>query len=337
MEQFHHFNLEEREKLFLWKQSGISLREIGRRLGRSHTSVSHEWKRNKTGVGMRSREYYIFRYLPCKAQQKSEKRAIKQRTKAPLKEPLIFLYVREHLRKPFRWSPQTIAGRLPIDHPDHSVTVETIYSYIYGKKQRRMKLWKYLCLHRKKRMKKDGRKVHSYAKLALALPITARPDAANNRTELGHFETDNMEGKKSDTTGVSVSVDRLSRTIRLRKLADHKAKTKTAILVPQLRKDHGKTVTMDRGPENSDYETITRKTSIPVYACTAYHSREKGSVENTVGRVRWYIPKGTSVDHITQQDLDRIEDQMNNTPRKILGYLTPNEYMKKIQLESSKP
>ena len=179
--------------------------------------------------------------------------------------------------------------------------------------------------------------MHSYAKLALALPIAARPDAANNRTELGHFETDNMEGKKSDDTGVSVSVDRLSRVTRLRKLADHKAKTKTAVLIPQLRRDHGKSITMDRGPENSDYETITRKTCIAVYACTAYHSWEKGSVENTVGRVRWFIPKGTSVDHITQKDLDQIEDHMNNTPRKILGYLTPNEYMKKIQSESSKP
>jgi len=72
-------------------------------------------------------------------------------------------------------------------------------------------------------MKKDGRKAHVYAKLASALPIAVRPYTANNLTELGHFETDNMEGKKSDNTGVSVSVDRMSRITRLRKLADHKA------------------------------------------------------------------------------------------------------------------
>jgi IS30 family transposase len=299
--------------------------------------VGHEWRRNKTGVGKRSREFFIFRYLPCKAQKKSEKRAVKQRTKAPLKNPLIFLYVREHLRKPFSWSPETISGRLSIDHPKYSITVETIYAYIYGKKQRRMKLWKYLRLHRKKRMKKYGRKVHSYAKLASALPIEARPDTANNRTELGHFETDNMEGKKSDKSSISVSVDRTSRITRLRKLTDHKAKTKSLALIPQLVNDHGKTVTMDRGPENSDYQSVIKHTSISVYACTAYHSWEKGTVENTVGRVRWYIPKGESVDKITQQHLDVIEDQMNNTPRKVLGFLTPNEYIKKIQSQSSKP
>lgn len=337
MGQFHHLNLEEREKLFLWKQSNISFREIGRRLGRSHTSVSQEWKRNKIGIDKRSREYIIFRYLPCRAQKKSDKRAIEQRIKAPLKGPLIFLYVREHLRPPFCWSPETISGRLLIEYPGNSITTETIYAYIYGKKQRRMKLWKYLRLHRKKRMKKDGRKVQSYTRLASAIPIEKRPHLANDRSELGHWETDNMEGKKSDSTGVSVSVDRLSRIARLRKLHDHKAKTKTRAVVAHLKKDQGKTLTLDRGPENSDHESITRRLAILVYACTAYHSWEKGTVENTVGRVRWFIPKGTSVDHVTQQYLNRIESHMNNTPRKVLGFLTPNEYMRKIQSLSSKP
>jgi IS30 family transposase len=335
--QFHHLTLEEREKIFVWKQTHISLREIGRRLGRSHTSISRELKINKTGIGKQSRDYTLFRYLPCKAQNKSIKRAVKQRSKAPLKGPLIFLYVREHLRKPYFWSPETIAGRLTIDYPGNKITKETIYSYIYGKKQRRMKLWKHLRLHRMKRMKKDGRKVHSYAKLASAIPIEKRPAAANKRTELGHFETDNLEGKRSDKTSISVTVDRLSRIARLRKLKDHKAKTKTAALIPQLQKDYGKTVTLDRGPENSDHESITRETTIPVYACNPYHSWEKPTVENTNGRIRWFIPKGVSIDHITQSDLNCIEDQMNNTPRKILGFLTPNEYLKKIQSSSSKP
>ena len=96
MKKFKHLSLEEREKLFLWNSQGISFREIGRRLGRDHTSLSDELKRNKTGLGKRSREYLIFRYIPCKAHDKSIKRGIKQRTKAPLKETLIWLYVREH-------------------------------------------------------------------------------------------------------------------------------------------------------------------------------------------------------------------------------------------------
>lgn len=332
--KWKQLSLEEREQLFLWKQNDVSFREIGRRLGRSHTSISKEWKRNKTGVGHRSREYAIFRYLPCKAQEKAVRRAFRQRAKAPLKGSLIFLYVRKHLKAPYFWSPETIAGRLSIDHPGSSITTETIYSYIYGKRQKRMKLWRYLKLHRKKRMKKHGRKVKNQLRITGALPIEHRSSRSAKRQELGHWETDNMEGKRSDRSGVSVSVDRMSRQIRLRKLTDHTAATKTRALKTHIPQDRVKTVTIDRGVENT---LLPKRLSLPVYACNAYHSWEKGSVENAIGRLRWFLPKGISVDGITQAYLTTVEQIMNTTPRKVLGYLTPDEYAEKIQQRSSKP
>src|SRR3989344_6362462 len=130
MRTFHQLSLEEREHLFSWHEQGISLREIGRRLGRSHTSLGKELKRNRVGLGKRSTEYLIFHYVPCKAQEKARKRGVKQRQKAPLKEPLIFLYVREHLRPPYCWTPEQIAGRLSIDHPGNTIDDDTIYRYI---------------------------------------------------------------------------------------------------------------------------------------------------------------------------------------------------------------
>ena len=94
-------------------------------------------------------------------------------------------------------------------------------------------------------------------------------------------------------------------------------------------------MTIDRGPENSDHEAFTRQTEMPVYACNPYHSWEKGSVENSIGRFRFFIPKGTSVDNLTQKQLDTIEGVMNNTPRKVLGYLTPNEAYERILIDSN--
>lgn len=161
MRTFHHLTLEEREKYALWKQQGMSLREIGRRLGRSHTALSREWKRHTR---------YGKPYLPCLADRRATKWAIKQRYHAPLKEPLIFLYVREHLRPPYSWSPETIAGRLSMDFPGYTIDDDTIYRYIYGKKQRRMKLWQFLVLHRKKRMKTYGRKVTNRGEVVHAIP-----------------------------------------------------------------------------------------------------------------------------------------------------------------------
>ena len=89
MGEYKHLSLEEREKLYAGVESGKSFRDIGEELGRDHTTLSREWKRNTK---------YGKPYIPCRAHEKAEKRGKEQREKAPLKEPLIFLYVREHLR-----------------------------------------------------------------------------------------------------------------------------------------------------------------------------------------------------------------------------------------------
>ncbi len=141
MNKYKHLSLEEREKLVAFKEAGLSLRDIAKRLSRSHSSLVRELKRNKTGAGKRSREYLIFRYIPCRAHQKAVKRGVKQRAKAPLKETLIWLYVREHLRKLFNWTPEEISGRLPKIHPGKSICTETIYQYIYSKAGKKYKLW----------------------------------------------------------------------------------------------------------------------------------------------------------------------------------------------------
>src|SRR3972149_4743867 len=333
MRTFHHLHLEEREKLFFWHEQGVSLRDIGKRLKRSHTSLGKELKRNKMGVGKRSREYTVFHYVPCRAQKKAEQRAGNQRRKAPLKEPLIFLYVREHLRPPYCWTPEEIAGRLPVDYPVHTMDDETIYRYIYGKKQKRMKLWRYLVRHRKKRMAHHGRKVIDRGQVVEAIHITKRPKYIEKRRQPGHWETDNMEGMRSDRTGISVTVERRARIVRLRKLADHAAHTKTTALLKQFAGEPPslkRTMTLDNGPENKDGGRFRNTSAMIVYKTTPYHSWEKGTGENTVGRVRRYVPKGTSVDDVPEYTLMMIEDRMNNTPRKCLGFLTPNEVYVKI-------
>jgi transposase, IS30 family len=337
MNTYNHLTLEEREKLFVWNEAKITIREIGRRLKRDPGTLSRELKRNSTGNGRNKREYLIFGYVACRAQKKAEKRAIKQRIKAPLKCPEIFLYVREHLRYPYFWTPEEISGRLSLDHPDLSIDDETIYRYIYGRKQHFMKLWIHLRLHRKKRMKHQGRKVKGCGRLPTALPIEKRPEGANTRQEAGHWETDNVGAIKTDRTVISATIERKSRVIRLGKLKDLKAGTKRKLIVARFKKEatlFRKTMTIDRGHENSEHELFTKQTTMPVYACNPYHSWEKGSVENSIGRLRFFIPKKSSVDHLTQKDLILIEKIMNNTPRKCLSYLTPNEVYEKILIDS---
>lgn len=134
MNRYNHLSLYERELISAGLEQKKPLRHIAKELGRSHATILREIRRNR---------FYAPRpslvkqpYIPCKAHLKAYTREVRQRSKAPLKTPLIFVYVRVHLQEPYRWTPEQIAGRLPIDHPGHAIDDETIYRYIYGKGKR---------------------------------------------------------------------------------------------------------------------------------------------------------------------------------------------------------
>lgn len=331
--KYRHLNLEEREKLYGLKGQGMSLRDIGKELKRDHTSISRELKRNiKYGV-----EYFKNEYLPCKAQGLADKRSVKQHYKAPLKNPEIFLYVRKHLRAPFGWSPETIAGRLPIDKPGLSICHETIYQYIYDKKRttKAMQLQQYLVLKRKKRMKQNGRSVHKLSKIPEAVSIDLRPKAVEGRVQIGHWETDNIIGKQTDSSALSVTVERVLHITLINKLWDRTAATKTATVGRRLNQFPDKckrTVTADNGSENTNHKDLTALTDMAIFFCHAYHSWERGTVENTNGIIRRFIPKGVSIDTLTDEYIAALEYKLNSTPRKCLQYLTPYEMMSKLHI-----
>ena len=325
MKQYKHLSLEERETLRVHREQGQSFRDIAKKLGRSHTSLSREWKRNQIKRGKDEGKY-----IACRAEAKAVKRTKEQRRKAPLKCPFIFLYVREHLRED--WSPETIAGKLSLDHPEDSVHHETIYRYIYSKPvKNRYKLWQFLRLGRKKRMIKNGRGVRKHqGKIPNATSIDLRPEEANQRQKMGHWETDNMEGKKCEKQAVSVTVDRKLRYILLRLMEDQTAESKSEAVInglSPLDKLLRKTITYDNGKENTQHEQISQNLKVKAFFCHAYHSWEKGSVENSIGRVRWYLPKKEGLKDVTPEKLAWVQDQMNHMPRKCLGYKTPHEVM----------
>ena len=328
MRSYQQLTLEEREIIYGMLLQGKTLRSIGEKLRRSHSSISRELRRNiKYG-----NEYFKNEYLPSKAQKLAEKRAAKQRYKAPLKNPKTFVYVRKHLRED-GWSPETIAGRISIDHPELSICHETIYQYIYAKriKSRGMHLEQYLTLKRKKRMRQNGRSVRRHSKIPEAVSIDLRPKAIEKRTQIGHWETDNVIGKQTDKTALSVTVERKTRLTIITKLQDRTAATKTRALIKRLQAHISRTLTTDNGAENTNHKQIADALDLAMYFCHPYHSWEKGTVENTNGRIRRYIPKGVSIDTLSDEYIVALEEKMNNTPRKCLQYLTPYEMMQKLQ------
>lgn len=326
---YKQLNLSDRITIYTLHEQGKSLRDIAKIIDRNVGTISRELKRNK------SRCDHV--YFPTTAHKNAVKRSVNQRTKAPLKCPEVYLYVRNKLQND-NWSPETISGRIKIDRPHLSICHETIYQYIFGKGKKH-KLWKYLEQHHKKRRMKSGRRVekqYSGSKIPGAISIDLRLKRANNRLQVGHFETDLMEGKRSQKTALSVAVDRKTRYVGLRKVKNKTALEKQTVLTSQLKqlqsveksdKPIVRSVTGDNGSENTNHQKISKDLGIRFYFCHPYHSWEKGSVENTIKRARRYIPKGTSIKRLKDAQIQWVENRINNTPMKVLNYMTPNEAM----------
>lgn len=282
-----------------------------------------EWQRNSRFVP----------YLPAKAQARAQVKSRQQRAKAPLKSMHIWTYVQEHLRKPYCWTPEEIAGRLSVDYPTLGIHHETIYRYIYSPQARRYKLWEYLPQARKKRMKKGGRRVKRGTRIPGAISIDLRPEIVNKRIRVGDFETDNVIGKQADKTTLSVTVERLTRLSMLNKLSSKSAQAKREAVTKRLLKFPKRirlTLTQDNGPENTEHQLLTKDVGLQVFFAHAYHAWEKGSNENTNGRIRRFIPKGVSMDDVPEEKIKEIELWLNTTPRKCLRYLTPHEKMQQV-------
>ena len=314
--RYKQLSLEDREWIFAYKRQGLSNREIAKKLGRSHTTIGRELRRNAP---------YFQEYVPARAHKRAVRRGALQRRKAPLKEPFIYLYVREHLRA--KYTPEAIAGKLPLDHPGKSIHHETIYRYIYSHDTKREKLWKHLKRHRKKRMERHGRKVRK--EKITGTSIDLRPKRINSRKEFGHWETDLMEGKHGEPVA-SVQVERKTRYMVIGLLPDKTALSKAMDMVSRfgmLPEGAVKSITADRGSENAYHRVWTDGTGADVYLCNPYHSWEKGTVENSIGRIRFWLPKKYGLAGVTQEVLNEVARRENNTPRKCLGWLTPREKM----------
>lgn len=292
------------------------MREIGRRLGRNHTTISRELKDYGTD------------YSPVAANDQAIARR-HQQDKHKLDDPLLRAFVIKKLGE--QWSPEQIAGRLKHIHAPVTVSHETIYAMLYQKPLRTERLWEFLRRGHKKRERWMDRRVHCGKRMIIQgkVPVSDRPEEAKRRLKVGHWETDLMEGSKKTRHVVSVTVDRKSGAVMLDKLTSKESQEKFDALINRLERvplHIRKTITFDNGLENTEHRRLTAL-RMQTYFCSPYHSWEKGTVENTIGLIREYLPKGMDLTGVTQQELMVIGSALNDRPRKRLGYRTPNEVL----------
>ncbi len=324
MKNYTHLTTAERELIYLYHGQGRSTREIGTLLGRSHRSVGRELQRNSRLDESTGR----ILYSPFRAERMSDQRREGSKITKFETDPALSSFVIKKLV--LGWSPEQIAGRLKLKAANCPISHETVYQFIYARQNKDRRLWEFLRRGHKRRQVKSYRKASSYKHLEIPgrTFIDERSQEAAQRLSFGHFETDDLEGLRSQREAVSATVDRKTTYLLLDKLESQEAAVKARALTSRLARfplSWVKTITFDNGRENSRHLDVAERLRCKTYFCHPYHSWEKGTVENTIGLVRSFLPKKTSLKGVTQVELNTIAYVLNSRPRKKLNYYTPEE------------
>lgn len=311
----HHQKLtaQERDLIALWKGGGVSQREIARRLGRSHSTIIDETRRNRFGET----------YVAIHAQYLSDQRKANARKRHYLKDAKTYAHVISKLQE--GWSPEQIAGTLRKKQGETVICYETIYQFIYSEYAKDKKLWEYLPWKRTKRRKKHGRIVHR-GRIPNRISIHQRPEAVNSRLAFGHWEGDTVEGR-GHRGGIHTEVERLSRFMIAAKvcaITSEEAIATQKKIFSKLPTYARHSTTLDNGKENHLHSRLKRLGMITYFA-DPYSSWQRGTNEYHNGLLRRYLPKGTSFVDLAQEELDNIVWEINNRPRKVLNFNTPQE------------
>lgn len=325
MKRYKRISSIERDLLALWKAKGVSNKQCGKRLKRSVSTIGRELKRNRWKEG----------YIAIQAQGRAKERE-KERTngKQELKNADVYEYVTTHLRE--GWSPDQIAGRLRLDNLKDKywwITAETIYRWIYEEEQVKagQPWYEYLRRKQKKRKKYNGRKVHR-SRIPDRISIHERPKVVEKRKQFGHWEGDTIEGRKHKD-GVHTEVERMSRFIAGRKVAAITSQLAVEVQrrifadMPGLAR---KSTTLDNGKETHLHYELRIYLQMMTYHADPFSSWQRGTNENGNWHIRYYFPKGTDFNQVSEEELQEVIEEINNRPRKILKYQTAAEVFKNL-------
>ena len=310
--------LAEREEISRGIAAENSIREIARTLGRAASTVSREVGRNGGRVHYRAVE-------ADKSAWSRGKRP--KRCKLALNWRLAQL-VAAKLQK--NWSPEQIAGWLKAEYPRderYHVSHESIYQTLFI--QARGALKKELTVHLRsqrtiRRSKHAKSKGVGQGEIKDIVSIRERPAEVEDRAVPGHWEGDLIAGSKN--THIATLVERQTRYVMLAKVNSRDTKTVVKALIKQSRKlpkELYKSLTWDRGKELSDHKEFSLATDIKVYFCDPRSPWQRGSNENTNGLLRQYFPKRTDLSVHSQAHLNKVARELNERPRKTLGFRTP--------------
>ena len=312
--------LAEREEISRAVAEGQSVRSIAARLDRAPSTVSREIKRNGGRANYRAAE----------ADDAAWNRALRPKACKLREDRALARTVADKLR--LLWSPEQIAGWLKHTYPreSHRVSHETIYRSLFIQARGALKKELLQHLRRTRGMRRSRhytqKTTDTHGRIIDAVSISERPAAVEDRAVPGHWEGDLLFGDRSSQ--IATLVERQTRYVMLVKVASNDTATVVNALIKNARKlpqELYKSLTWDRGHEMAGHKRFTLATDIQVYFCDPRSPWQRGSNENTNGLLRQYLPKGIDISSYSQAKLNAVARQLNERPRKTLGYQTPAE------------
>jgi IS30 family transposase len=319
---------EERETISRELSQNRSARCIGKLLGRHHSTIVREIERNGGAAD----------YRACAAQERYESLKARSKERKLVASTRLHDAVNAGLEQ--KWSPEQISARLDEEYPDDlemRVSHETIYQTLYLQARGELRTELKLALRQgRARRVPRSRVVLSRGKIPDMVNISERPAEADDRAVPGFWEGDLIIGKGGKSQ-IATLVERTSRFTMLVRIPYDRCADRVAALLarkmetlPEFLRD---SVTWDQGKEMARHAEFTVRTGLPVYFCDPHSPWQRGTNENTNGLLRQYFPKGTDLSLHTQEELDRVAEELNGRPRKTLGWRKPVEVFEKLVAE----
>lgn len=304
-------------------EEGYNNSEIADHLGVDRSTISREVRRNRSWRGYyRARdahEYCILRHL-----YKRKGTKVKGKTRT-----LIRRYIRRDL------SPEQVSAVL-YEYHGVDISHETIYRFIIKDKVNGGSLYQHL-RHRVKKHKKRYGSQNQRGHIKDRVMIDERPAIVERKGRIGDWEIDTVVGKNHQGAIITI-VERKTNFMIMHHIANRTANwvsgTVIALLRPYMK--HVKTITCDNGKEFTDHQRIAKALKCKVYFAHPYSSWERGLNENSNGLLRQYFPKGSDFRKITAKQIKHAKERLNNRPRKLLNWYTPNELFLGIPFQTVK-
>jgi IS30 family transposase len=310
-----HLTLEEREVIAHMHRAGKMQTQIADRLSRSKSTISRELRRNRSRNG----------YWAVAGDRKAQTRRSQRPWISKLERPEVRRFVQERLRQ--YWSPDQIAGRSHSDFPHNrrqQISHQTIYTWI-GTEAAAGKHWqRYLRRLGRKRPDRENR-----GRMRACVSIEGRPAVVDRRSRFGDWEGDTIVGANHRGGAVTL-VERKSGYLLLGKVPNLQAATVRQAAAQRYQSTPAalrKTLTLDNGKEFAEHELLAIAAALKIYFAKPYSAWQRGTNENTNGLIRQFFPKGTDLVNISEHRFNKVQQLLNDRPRKRLGYRSPNEVL----------